>query len=165
MAGRPNKFQKDVKPRFNEIREWLKLGATDKEVAANLGIHKATFVEYKKKYPELTELLKKGRQDPVVQIKGAMLKRALGFQYEETKVTRQKTVVKGENEEDIPAVIIRTEVTTKTALPDTAAGLVLLQHWDRNDDGSTKWSRDPSQKEIKEKELEFKKQQAEESAW
>ena len=163
--GAPNKYEQIVKPRFNEILEWLKLGATEKEIAKNLGVHKSTFIEYKKKYIDLANLIKKGRENPVVQIKAAMLKSALGFEYEEKKVITQKIVIDGVNGDKVPGKLIRTEITTKFALPDTAAGLILLQHWDKNEDGSNKWSRDPSSKEIKEKELELKKQALENESW
>lgn len=93
-----------------------------------------------------------------------MLKRAVGFQYEEKKVTTQYIEFEDSGIKT-PAKVVKTEVTTKTALPDAAAGLILLQHWDLNDDGSTKWSRDPASREIKKEELELKKKQVEEEAW
>jgi hypothetical protein len=64
-SGRPNKYDSDVKPRFEEIKEWLKIGATDREIADNLGINKANMCEYKKKYSEFNELIKSGRKQPV----------------------------------------------------------------------------------------------------
>ena len=94
-----------------------------------------------------------------------MLKRALGFQYEEKKVISQKIVIEGANDEEIPAKLIKTEITTKTALPSEAACLILLQHWDLDSQGKTKWSRDLASKEIKEAELEFKKKKNEEESW
>lgn len=165
LKGRPSKYNLNVKPRFNEIKEWLNLGATDKEIAANLGINKATLCEYKNLYSEFNELIKNGRKSPVIQIKAAMLKRAVGFQYEEKKVTTQVIKFKDEMLGEIPAQVIRTEITTKTALPDPGAGLILLQHWDRNEDGSIKWSRDPANRELKKEELEFKKKLAEDDNW
>lgn len=163
--GRPSKYETEVKPRFNEILEWLELGSTEKEIYTNLGICKDAWIEYKKKYVELTELIKNGRKNPVIQIKKAMMKRAIGFQYEEKKVTTQVIKFKDEALGEIPAQVIRTEVTTKTALPDVAAGLVLLQHWDKDENGNTKWSRDPASLEIKKQELELKEKQAENENW
>lgn len=163
--GRPGKYETIVKPRFDEITEWLSIGATEKEIAKNLGINIDTWIEYKKKYSELTDLIKSGRKNPVIQIKKAMLKRALGFQYEEKKVITQSIKFNDESLGEIPAKVIRTEITTKTALPDVAAGLVLLQHWDLDNEGKTKWSRDLASLEIKKQELELKKKQAEEEAW
>lgn len=163
--GAPNKYESHVKSRFDEINEWLSLGATEKEIWSNLGIHKSTFYDYKSKYKEFSDLLKKGRKKPVEEIKAAMLKRAKGFQYEEKRVVTQRIEIEGVDGEKIPAKVIRTEITTKTALPDTAAGLVLLQHWDLDEKGKPKWSRDPASREIKQRELELKEKQAENEAW
>lgn len=160
--GAPNKYESSVKSRFDEIKEWLEIGATEKEIYTNLGICKDTWINYKNKYIELSDLIKSGRKNPVIQIKKAMLKRAIGFQYEEKKVTTQKIMIDGADGIPMPAKVIKTEVTTKTALPDAAAGLILLQHWDLDDKGHTKWSRDPANRELKKEELEFKKKQAEE---
>ena len=74
-GGRPSKYETDVKPRFDEITEWLNAGATDKEIAENLGLNKSTFCEYKKQYPELKELIKNGRKKAVSRIKRTHKKR------------------------------------------------------------------------------------------
>lgn len=163
--GAPSKYESKVKSRFDEIKEWLEVGATEKEIYTNLGICKDTWIRYKIDYIELSDLIKNSRKNPVIQIKKAMLKRAVGFQYEEKKVTTQMIKFKDEALGEIPAQVIRTEVTTKTALPDPAAGLILLQHWDLDDKGHTKWSRDPANRELKKEELEFKKKQLEEESW
>lgn len=163
-VGRKSKYETHVKSRFDEISEWLNLGAPEKEIWTNLGIHKSTFYDYKSKHKEFSDLLKKGRKKPVNDIKAAMLKRAKGFQYEEKKVITQRIEYE-DGEVIIPARLVRTEITTKTALPDTAAGLVLLQHWDLDEKGKPKWSRDPASREIKQRELELKEKQAENDAW
>lgn len=160
-----SKYETHVKLRFDEIAEWVRLGATEKEIIKNLGICEDTFYTYKKKYTEFLELLKKNRAKPVEDIKAAMLKRAVGFQYEEKKVVSQYIEFDDGSGIKTPAKVIRTEITTKTALPDVAAGLVLLQHWDKDENGNTKWSRDPANREIKEKELELKEKIAEENNW
>lgn len=158
--GAPSKYETHVKSRFKEIEEWLTLGATEKEIWTNLGIHKSTFYDYKAKRKEFSDLLKNGRKKPVQEIKAAMFKRAKGFQYEEVKITTQH--IEYENGDVIiPAKVVRTERTTKTALPDTAAGLVLLQHWAK-DEG---WSRDPQGLELKKKELELKEKKINEENW
>ena len=160
--GAPSKYETHVKARFSEIEEWLSLGATEKEIWNNLGIHKSTFYDYKSKYKEFSDLLKKGRKKPVEEIKAAMLKRAKGFQYEEKKVTVQHIEIDYDGSGlKTPAKVIREEITTKTALPDVGAGLVLLKHWDK-DSG---WTTDPQSLELKKRELELKEKQAEENAW
>ena len=164
--GRKNKYESHVKPRFNEIEKWLELGATEKEIYKNLKISKDTWIKYKTENPELIDLLKKGREKPVEEIKAAMLKRAKGFQYEEKKVTVQHIEIDYDGSEiKTPAKVIREEITTKTALPDVAAGLVLLKHWDKDENGKAKWTGDPASLEIKQKELELKEKQAENDSW
>ena len=158
--GAPSKYETHVKSRFNEISEWLSLGATEKEIWTNLGIHKSTFYDYKSKYKEFSDLLKKGRKKPVEEIKAAMLKRAKGFQYEETKTVIER-IEFDDGEIVVPARKVRTEVTTKTALPDVAAGLVLLKHWDKE----SGWTTDPQSLELKKKELELKEKKLEEESW
>lgn len=148
-GGRPSKYENDVKPRFEEIKEWLKIGATDKEIAENLGINKATICEYKKKYPEFNELIKEGRKAPVQAIKAALFKRAVGFTYVE------KSVVDSEKNG------LTVTKTTKMVLPDPASCLILLKHWDKE----TEWSHDPATLKLKKKELELKKQHMESENW
>lgn len=147
--ARPSKYKTDIKPRFDEIRKWLELGATEKEVASNLGIAESTYFKLKKENKEFSEFIKSNRKNPIIQIKAAMYKRAIGFQYSEIK-----TIVDDDGK-------TREETTVKTALPDTTAGLILLKHWDKD----VEWTGDPASLKIKKLELELKKQQAEKENW
>lgn len=150
--GRPNKYITVVKPRFDDIVEWIKMGCTDKEIAKALGIGVTVFCGYKKDYPELKELMSKTRQNNINALKAALYKKALGFQYEES-----------ERIEDSEGV--RTITRTKTCLPSETAILILLKHWDRNEDGSAKWKNDPATFELKLKEYELKKDSLESEVW
>lgn len=175
--ARPNKYETHVKSRFEEIKKWLELGATEKEIAKNLGIAESTFMDYKNKFSEFSEFLKENRKKPVEEIKAAMLKRALGFQYTEKKTIKQRIdfpddlkVLFEDNGFNIlnrfeRPVLIKTEETVKTALPDPTCGLILLKHWDKDKNGNAKWTGDPASLEIKKEELEIKKKQAENENW
>ena len=174
--GRKSKYETHVKPRFKEIAQWAKNGAPEKDIADNLDVHYSTFIEYKSKYPELSELLKKSRRSPVEDIKSAMIKRAVGFQYKEKRTIRQYIEFPDDVKELLnnygvdtdgmaKPVLVRIEETEKTALPDVGAGLVLLQHWDKDENGKSKWSRDPARLEIQKEELEMKKQKFEDESW
>ncbi len=174
--GRKSKYETNVKPRFEEIKQWAENGMSERDIAGNLDVHYSTFIEYKSKFSELNELLKKSRKFPVEEIKAAMLKRAKGFQFIEKKVIRQYIEIPDDLREMLEAKgidvggyekpqLVRTEETLKTAVPDVAAGLVLLQHWDKNEDGSTKWSRDPARLELQKEELELKRLKTEEEFW
>lgn len=174
--GRPNKYETYVKSRFDEIENWVKLGATEKEIAKRLQVHKSTFIKYKNKYSELDELIKRARKVPVEEIKAAMFKRAVGFEYTETKTITQEIKLPDDLSKALEEIgfdsknsgkpiLIKTENTKKYVVPDVAAGLVLLQHWDKDEKGKTKWSRDPAQLELRKEELKFKKKQAENDNW
>ena len=147
--GRPSKYESNVKPRFEEIKEWLKAGATDKEIAENLGVNQKVFCKYKNDFAELNDLIKNGRKKVVVEIKAALFKRATGFTYTEKKVT--------ESEKNGRTV----ETYTKAALPDPASAMILLKHWDK--EGG--WTQDPQQLELKKQELELKKKHLESEEW
>lgn len=147
--GRKNLYFELVRPRFDEIAEWCRIGMMDKDIAENLGISKQTFCEYKRLHPELAEHLKKSRKKPVQLVKSALLKRACGFTYSEKKVIT--------NEDGTQ----KTEEYTKAALPDPASCMILLKHWAK-DEG---WTNDPATLELRRKELEFKKEQAAKEEW
>ena len=153
MAGRPNKYLTDVRPRFDEIRGWVKEGITDKDIAKLLGINKSTLVDYKNKYPELNELMKTERQKNVEELKKTLYKKAMGFQYTETEVT-----------EDAEGNVKRKTIT-KTALPSETAILILLKHWDKDEEGKPKWMNDPATFKLKTEELQFKKESFENNNW
>ena len=147
--ARPNKYDSDVEPRFAEITEWLQAGATDREIADNLGINKSTMCEYKKRYKEFNELIKNGRKKAILAIKAALYKRATGFTYTEktiTESTKNGTTV---------------QIFEKYSLPDPASAMILLKHWDTD----TEWTQDPASLRIKKKELELKEKHLAESDW
>lgn len=60
-------------------------GLTDKQIAHNIGISEQTLNVWKKKYPSLFESLKKGKEIVDRQVENALLKRALGYEYDEDK--------------------------------------------------------------------------------
>ena len=169
-AGRPSKYEQDVKGRFDEIIQWAEAGATDKEIADNLGIHRSTLIEYKKANSEFADLLKNSRKKPVNKIKASLLQRALGFTYAETKVTTrefqlpeeaQKILKEQHYEFETEPKIIKTEVFTKYAPASEAAALILLQHWAKSEG----WTRDPQSLALKKKELKLKEKIAKENSW
>lgn len=159
--GRPSKYESHVKPRFAEIKEWLQAGATDKEIAENLGVNPKVFCKYKNDFNELKKLVENGRQKAVQEIKAALFKRATGFSYTEKKTITKQILLKGEDDVDVPATLVQTEVYSKCALPDPTSALILLKHWDK----AGGWTADPQQLELKKQELELKKQKIESEDW
>lgn len=176
MAGRPNKYESHVKPRFAEIAQWLKNGATDKEIAKNLGVNDKVFCKYKNQYNDLRELCKNERMEAVQEIKAALFRRATGFNYSE-----KKTIIEYEEwSDDIKDALaqmgmdvsnlekrklVRVELYEKAALPDPACAMILLKHWDKNEDGTSRWTQDPASLQLKKEELELKKKHLESEVW
>lgn len=149
--GRKSVYDTKIKPRFDDILKWLRNGATEKQVYENLGISHKAFYKYKSEKSELSELLKKGQESLVEQLRGALIKKALGFEYKESK-----RITKYEDGNEI----IQTEEYTKQALPDVAAANLLLKNYDKEN-----WSNDPRNDDIKREELEMKKKIFDKENW
>lgn len=151
-AGRKSKYD-IVKDNFPSIKKWLKEGVTERQIAKNLGIAMSSWSLYKTQYSELTELIKNSRETVIEDLRGALLKRALGFTYEE-----QKTYIK--TDQETGQVVQYTEITKKQALPDVAAINLSLKNYDKDN-----WANDPQLLELRKLELEFKKQMAAKDDW
>lgn len=151
-AGRKSKYD-IVKDNFPKIRKWLKDGVTERQIAKNLGIAMSSWSLYKTQYSELTELIKNSRETVVEDLRGALLKRALGFTYEE-----QKTYIK--TDQETGKITQYTEITKKQALPDVAAINLSLKNYDKDN-----WANDPQLLELRKLELEFKKAMAAKDDW
>ena len=150
-AGRKSKYDL-VKENFPQISKWLKDGLTEAQIAKNLGIAQSSWSLYKTQYSELTELIKSSRETVVDELRGALLKRALGFEYEERKTYRKV--------EDDGKITEYTEITKKQALPDVAAINLSLKNYDKDN-----WANDPQLLELRKLEFEFKKKMAEDNNW
>ena len=60
------------------IEGWAREGYTDKMIATRMGIREQTLCEWKKKYNELNEALKNGKEVVDFKVENALLKEALG---------------------------------------------------------------------------------------
>lgn len=114
--ARPSKYETHVAPRFEEIQDWVRNGATDEEVAKRLGISRSTFCEYKNEFSEFSDTLKKGKDFVDAQVENALLQRALGYDFKEiTKELRD-----GE--------LVPTKIVTKHMAPDITAQIFWLKN-------------------------------------
>jgi DNA-binding CsgD family transcriptional regulator len=50
--SKPTKYELNVEPRLHEIKQWVKDGMTDEELAVRLDIHVSTIYEYSNKHPK-----------------------------------------------------------------------------------------------------------------
>lgn len=73
-----------------QLESWARDGLTDKQIASNMGITEQTLNVWKKNYPSLFESLKRGKAVVDIQVENALLKRALGYSYDE--VTKERVL-------------------------------------------------------------------------
>lgn len=65
------------------LEGWARDGLTDEQIAGNIGINPATLYKWIDKYGEIGKAIKKGKAPVDIQVENAMLKRAMGYDYEE----------------------------------------------------------------------------------
>ena len=85
--ARRSKYDTHVKPFLDEIQGWAMSGLTDEQIAMKLDIAESHLYEYKKKYPEFSEALKKGKDIADAQVVNALHRTAVGFSYYEETVS------------------------------------------------------------------------------
>ena len=146
-AGRKTKYFTHVEPYLNDIKSWTE-SMTEEQIAKRLGVGYRNFCEYKRKYPQLEQAIKRGRSNLVEDLRSVLIKKAKGFSYEEKKIITDSQGY------------TRKEIVQKYAQPDVAAINLLLKNYDKKN-----WSNDPQAMEIRKKELELRERQVEASEW
>ena len=111
------KYQKWLTPDGRTLLEaWARDGLTDEQIAHNMGIRRSTLADWKNKFPDISDALKKGKEVVDVEVENALLKRAKGFAYleekQETDAFGHKTVTK----------------TIKQVAPDVGAAVFWLKN-------------------------------------
>lgn len=107
------KYAKWLEPEGLLLLEgWARDGLTDEQIAHNMGISRKTLAEWKKKYGDISDTLKKGKDVVDIQVENALLKRALGYVCKEQKVSKDGEII--ELEKEIP--------------PDTTAQIFWLKN-------------------------------------
>lgn len=104
--GRPSPYDPETYP--DQVYEFCLLGATDEELAIYFGVVESTINLWKKKHPEFSESMRKGKVVADGQVAHSLFKRANGYEHDEDKIFFH---------EGKPVVV----PTTKHYPPDTAA--------------------------------------------
>ena len=94
------------------LEGWARDGLTDEQIAKNRGINRTTLYDWKKKEVNIADALKKGKEVIDFEVENALLKRALGYEYEE------ETYENG----------ILTKKVKKQVPPDTTAQIFWLKN-------------------------------------
>lgn len=105
-----------------KLEGWARDGLTDEQIAYNMGIKRQTLYDWKKKYADISDALKRGKEVVDREVENALLKRALGYRYEE--ITQEK----GIDPETKQKTLVVTKVVTKEVQPETAAAIFWLKN-------------------------------------
>lgn len=82
--GRKGKFADWMTPDgLTMIQGFARDGMTDAQIAQKIGISTQTLYDWEKRFPEFLDALKKGKAPVDIEVENALLKRALGYDYEE----------------------------------------------------------------------------------
>jgi len=83
-GGRRGKYHAWITPEgLIKLEGWARDGLTNEQISHNVGINPDTLYTWIKKYPEISESLKRGKEVIDRQVENALLKRALGYRFEE----------------------------------------------------------------------------------
>ena len=111
------KYQEWLEPEgLLKIEGWARDGLTDEQIAHNMCISPSTLYEWKNAYSEFSESLKRGKEVVDRQVENALLKRALGYEYEEV------------SEKYELGILTERKVTKKQVVPDTTAQIFWLKN-------------------------------------
>lgn len=111
------KYQQWLEPEgLLKLEGWARDGLTEEQIAENVGVSRSTLSEWKKKYPDISDTLKRGKEVVDRQVESAMLKRALGYEYDEVK------------EKYECGILTEKTITRKAVIPDTTAQIFWLKN-------------------------------------
>lgn len=74
------------------LEAWARDGLTDEQIADNIGIRRETLYDWKKKYPHISNALKRGKDVVDIQVENALLNKAQGITKTLIKPIKVKTV-------------------------------------------------------------------------
>lgn len=122
--GRPSKYKKEL---VGQVYDLAKLGATEAAIANFFKIGLSTFEDWKRKYEDFNNALKRGKEISDSEVQQSLRKRALGYEY--TEVKTEGVVTEGGK-----VVGKKVTRTVKQVAPDTAAAFIWLKnrqskHW------------------------------------
>lgn len=102
-----------------KIEAWARDGLTDEQISKNMGIAYSTLRVWRDKYPPISAALKRGKEVVDFEVENQLLKRALGYNYDEVKTVQK--MVDGKK-------YVEKTVITKHVIPDTTAQIFWLKN-------------------------------------
>lgn len=109
-----------------KLEAWARDGLTDEQIAKNMGISRSTLAEWKKKYSDISDTLKKGKEVVDIEVENALLKRALGYKYVE--VTKERVTELNPRTGEPESKLVVTKEVVKEVQPDVTAQIFWLKN-------------------------------------
>ncbi|MEK3887464.1 helix-turn-helix domain-containing protein [Bacillus sp. FSL K6-3431] len=129
-GGRKGKYHDWLtKEGLIKLEGWARDGLTNEQISHNIGINPDTLYTWIKKFPEISDTLKRGKEVIDRQVENALLKRALGYKFDE--VTYEPVAVKPFEDSEgnrVTHVLDVTKKVTKEVAPDTTAQIFWLKN-------------------------------------
>ena len=123
------KYQEWLTPEgLLRIEGWARDGLIDEQIAHNMGINPATLYDWKKKYPEISEALKKGKEVVDRMVENALFERALGGVHEVRKTFKVKESYYDENGKKCEREVLKIGIDEVYTPGDTLAQIFYLKN-------------------------------------
>lgn len=150
---------KNILENLELIGKWELQGLSQKDIAQNLGVHPRTLRNFKAKNPSLFSAFERGDSDSNSDVELALLKGALGYEYqEEVPVKFKEEVIDPDTKQILVKERVVIKKVTKWVKPDINA----QKYWLNNrkyfgwKDNPHKVNNDMEMLELRKKELEQK---------
>ena len=128
-AGRKGKYTHWLsEDGLTAIEGWAREGATELDIAKKIGVSMSTFADWKNRFPEILDALKRGKAPVDFEVENQLLKSALGYTVivkEPIKLKTKKIKPGVGTVEEEHIEIIEREVYIK---PDTTAQIFWLKN-------------------------------------
>jgi hypothetical protein len=122
-AGRRGKYEEWLdKDNLLKVQGWARDGLSNDQIAHNIGITAKTLCEWQNRFSEFRNAIKKGKEVVDREVENAMLKRALGYEYDE--VTQEPVTDKDTGITEMRV----TKRVTKQIVPDVTAQIFWLKN-------------------------------------
>lgn len=102
------------------LEGWAREGLTEEQIAHNMGINVKTLWDWKNRFAPICNALKRGKAPVDFEVENALLKKALGYTYEE--VTEDVETLTNGKQRTLKRTV------TKIVPPDTTAAIFWLKN-------------------------------------
>lgn len=122
-AGRHGKYEEWLdKDNLLKVQGWARDGLSNEQIAHNIGITAKTLCEWQNRFGEFRNAIKKGKEVVDREVENALLKRAMGYEYDE--VTQEPVTDKDTGITEMRV----TKRVTKQIVPDVTAQIFWLKN-------------------------------------